>query len=53
MVFKYGITKLIDKKNVISFIRNLGYNDDVSVIMSFIRRNNINGYRVLVLIKGE
>ena len=53
MVFKYGITRRADKKNVISLIRNLGYNDDVSVIMTFIRQHNMNGNRVLVLIKGE
>lgn len=53
MRFKYGMAKLADKKNVISFMRNLGYNDDVKYVLTAIRQYNMNGYRALVLIKGE
>lgn len=51
MRFKYGMTKLTDKKSVISFMRNLGYSDDIKFILTAIKQYNMNGYRALVLIK--
>lgn len=51
MRFKYGLRKLNDKINIISFVKNLGNYDDIKFLIIFIKQHNMNGNRVLVLVK--
>ena len=54
MVFKYGLKQFKDKtkENIISYVFNSGWYNDISKVNIFIKQHNMNQVRVLVLIKG-